>query len=123
MSNLTPEFEEIRLAIDQMRSMLENLSVRGLRACGTDEITQLKSHAEYLDRAGAGHVAATLAQLQSEIEKDDRAAAGTLLQAQIAIRMLERVLTLKVVRTQYQAAAQMQKMSADQSVDDEDDES
>jgi hypothetical protein len=104
MSTLTPEFEELRLGIERLRSLLENIVVRGLRACGPDELLQLQSFTDYLDRAGAGHVASILATLHSQIEKDDRASARTLLTAQISVRLLERLLTLKIVGAQYRAA-------------------
>ena len=98
------EFEELRVHIERLRSMLETLVVRGLRACGPDELAELKAHAEHLDRAGAGHVASILAKLQTQIEQDDRASATTLLNAQTAVRLLERLLTLRVVQSQYAAA-------------------
>jgi hypothetical protein len=103
-STLSPEFEELRLAIERLRTLLENLIIRGLRACGTDELLQLQSLTEYLDQAGAGHVSAILSSLHEQIEKDDRASAKTLLQAQISVRLLERLLTLKVVQGQYHGA-------------------
>jgi hypothetical protein len=104
MSTLTPEFEELRLGIERLRGLLENIVARGLRACGSDELLQLQSFTEYLDRAGAGHVASILATLHSQIEKDERASAKTLLNAQISVRLLERLLTLKIVGGQYMAA-------------------
>ena len=104
MNNLSDEFEELRVSIERLRTMLENLVVRGLRACGTDEITQLQSHTQHLESVGAGHVAAVLAQLTTQIEKDDRASAQTLLKAQASVRLLERLLTLRVVRSRYDLA-------------------
>ena len=104
MNALHPDFEELRLGIERLRALLETLIVRGLRACGTDELLQLQSFTEYLDHAGAGHVSAVLASLHSQIEKDDRTSATTLLNAQICVRLLERLLTLRIVKGQYQAA-------------------
>jgi hypothetical protein len=98
------EFEELRIHIERLRSMLETLVVRGLRACGPDELAELRAHAQHLDRAGAAHVASILAKLQAQIEQDDRASATTLLNAQTAVRLLERLLTLRVVRSRYAAA-------------------
>jgi hypothetical protein len=57
-----------------------------------------------LQQAGAGHVAAVLLELRQNIEKDDRASARTLLRAQTSVRVLERLLTLRVVKGQYDAA-------------------
>ncbi len=68
-------------------------------ACGPDELSQLQSFTEYLEQAGAGHVASILSALHSQIEKDERASARKLLEAQISVRLLERLLTLRVVGT------------------------
>ncbi len=101
---LSPEFDELRIGTERLRTLLETLIVRGLRACGPDELLQLQSFTDYLEQAGAGHVASILSSLHSQIEKDERESAQTLLTAQIAVRLLERLLTLRVVGSQYQAA-------------------
>jgi hypothetical protein len=102
MKNLSTDFDALRLGIERLRALLETLIVRGLRACGSDELLQLQSFTEYLEQAGAGHVASVLSLLHSQIEKDNRASAQTLLNAQICVRLLERLLTLRVVKQQYQ---------------------
>jgi hypothetical protein len=107
MTTQVSEFDEIRAGIERLRGMLENLIVRGLRACGEEELLQLQSFTEYLERAGAGHVAAVLGRLHSQIAADDRASARTLLTAQTAVRLLERLLTLKVVAGQYRVAVEL----------------
>jgi hypothetical protein len=104
MTTPVTEFEELRLCCERLRGLLENLIVRGLRACGTDELLQIQSLADYLEQAGAGHVASILISLHSQIEKDDRASARTLLEAQTAVRLLERLLTLRIVQGQYAVA-------------------
>jgi hypothetical protein len=104
MGGPSNDFEELRQGIERLRALLETLVVRGLRACGTDELLQLKSFGDYLEQAGAGHVAAVLATLHSQIEADDRASATTLLNAQVCVRLLERLLTLRIVRGRYAAA-------------------
>jgi len=104
MNSPVKECDEIRVTLERLRTLLENLVVRGLRACGPDELTQLQSFTEYLDQAGAGHVSSMLALLHSQISADDRASAGTLLKAQTAVRLLERLLTLRVVRGQFAMA-------------------
>jgi hypothetical protein len=98
--------DELRINIERLRSMLENLIVRGLRACGREELVQLESYAEDLDRSGAGHVASILTELRQQIERNDRAAARTLLSAQTSARLLERLLTLRVVKGTLQQALQ-----------------
>lgn len=94
--------------VERLRAVLENLVIRGLRACGPDDLVQLRSYTDYLDQAGAGHVAAVLASLHGQIEKDDRTSARTLLEAQTAVRLFERLLTLRVVAAQYAAATTTQ---------------
>jgi len=107
MNTIAPEFDELRLGIERLRTLLETLIVRGLRACGPDELLQLQSFTEYLEQAGAGHVASILASLHSQIEKDQRDSARTLLSAQISVRLLERLLTLRVAGSRYQSALAM----------------
>ncbi len=102
--DLPLELEELRVGIERIRTLLETLVVRGLRACGPDELAQLGAHSEHLDQTGAGHLAASLAELRRQIEQDDPASAKTLLQTQLNVRMLERLLTLRVVKGQYAAA-------------------
>ena len=124
MSHLAPEIEELKTGIERLRKLLEMLVVRGLRACGENELLQLRSLTEYLEQAGAGYVASILNTLHAEIEKDSRSSASTLLQAQTAIRLLERLLTLRVIRSRYDCAvAQMDSSgdSADTDLDEIDD--
>jgi hypothetical protein len=98
------ELEELRVGLERLRTLLENLAARGLRACGPDERAQLAMYTEHLDQTGAGHLAAGLADLSSKIERDERASAQALLEAQTNVRLLERLLTLRVVRGRYAAA-------------------
>jgi len=100
----SPEFEELRLAIERLRKLLDALTVRGLRACGPDELLQLKSIAEYLEQAGAGHVASILSDLHGKIQADDPTSPKTLLRAQTAVLLLERLLTLRIAGGRYQFA-------------------
>jgi hypothetical protein len=98
------ELEELRVIIERIRTLLENLIVRGLRACGPDELAQLASYSEHLEQTGSGYLASGLADLKRQIENDDRGSAKTLLQTQINVRLLERLLTLRVVKGQYATA-------------------
>jgi hypothetical protein len=100
--------------------MLENLIVRGLRARGREELVQLESYAEDLDRSGAGHVASILSELREQIGRNDRAAARTLLRAQTSVRLLERLLTLRVVKGTLQRAMQQDANPGGDETDDED---
>jgi hypothetical protein len=98
------ELEELRVSLERIRALLENLAVRGLRACGPDELAQIADYAQHLEQAGAGHLAAVLSDLQGQIERDERASAPALLAAQTNVRLLERLLTLRVVKQRYAAA-------------------
>jgi hypothetical protein len=98
------ELEELRVSIERIRTLLENLVVRGLRACGPDELLQIGSYTEHLEQTGAGYLASGLAELRRQIEQDDRGSARTLLETQTNVRLLERLLTLRVVKGQYAAA-------------------
>ena len=125
MTSPVSEFEELRIHIERLRAMLETLIVRGLRACGSDELAELKSHTEHLERAGAGHVATILSKLHVEIEQDQRTSASTLLNAQTAVRLLERLLTLRVVGSQFAAAIEAREHpeeAGDDDVDEDEDE-
>ncbi|HEY2585335.1 MAG TPA: hypothetical protein VGI81_06180 [Tepidisphaeraceae bacterium] len=104
MTTLLPEHEQLRVSIERLRSMLDGLVVRGLRACGPDELRQLQAYAEDLERSGAGHVSSILVELRERIERNERDAARTLLMAQTSVRLLERLLTLRAVRGAYDVA-------------------
>ena len=98
------ELEELRIYLERIRTLLENLVVRGLRACGPDELAQLASFAEHLEQTGAGYLATLLNGLRTSIEGDDRTSAQKLIEAQTSVRLLERLLTLRVVKGHYAAA-------------------
>jgi hypothetical protein len=97
----TDELEELRISLERIRALLENIVVRGLRACGPDELTQLRSYAEHLEQTGAGHLASMLSDLHGEIERDERTSPRKLLETQTNVRLLERLLTLRVVKGHY----------------------
>jgi hypothetical protein len=118
------ELDELRSGLEQIRSLLETLVVRGLRACGPDEISQIGAFAEQLAQSGAGHLSSLLSELRDQIERDERASAQTLLETQTNVRLLERLLTLRVVSWRYAAAieARGHEPTADENcvADDED---
>ena len=104
---LPEEIEELRVGLERIRTLLENLVVRGLRACGPDELSQIGSFAEHLEQTGVGHLASLLFELRNQIERDERSSARTLLETQTNVRLLERLLTLRVVKGNYAAAVAM----------------
>jgi hypothetical protein len=105
------ELEELRVHLDRIRTLLENLVVRGLRACGADELAQIGSFAEHLEQTGVGHLAAVLSDLRDQIQRDERSSPQALLMAQTNVRLLERLLTLRVVKGRYAAAIQMAELA------------
>lgn len=116
------ELEELRVCIERIRTLLENLVVRGLRACGPDELAQLAAFAEHLEQTGAGGLASALRDLHGHIERDDGGSAKTLLQTQTNVRLLERLLTLRVVKGRYAAALELrQEATASVAVETADD--
>src|SRR5690242_20245130 len=101
------ELEELRVSLERIRTLLENLVVRGLRACGPDELSQIGSFAEHLEQTGAGHLASLMSELRNQIERDERISARTLLETQTNVRLLERLLTLRVVKGHYSTAIEV----------------
>lgn len=101
------ELEELRVSLERIRALLDNLVVRGLRACGPDELVQIRSYAEHLEQSGAGHLASLLTNLHTQIERDERTSARTLLETQTNVRLVERLLTLRVVKGYYATALEI----------------
>jgi hypothetical protein len=121
MNDMPPEFDELRVSLERVRAFLESLVVRGLRACGADELAQLRAFTNEFERAGASHVASALATLHARAEKGQREAARALLMAQTSVRLLERLLTLRVVRGEYELAAALADAGADAADEEEED--
>ena len=94
------DIDELRGSLDRLRAMLEAIMVRGLRACGADEMAQVKAFADELEQSGAGHVSGLLLELRSAMEKGDKGGVRTLLLTQTSVRLLERLLTLRAVGAQ-----------------------
>jgi hypothetical protein len=101
---LNPEFEQVRVSLDRMRTLLESLTLRGLRACGDEELAQLDGYTEELEQSGVGHVAAAFAELAAQIRSNNRAAPRSLIVAHVSVRMLERLLTLEIANAAYAMA-------------------
>jgi hypothetical protein len=88
--------DEIADTVNRLRTELEALAVRGIRAARPEHLAMLKAAAEELDRIGAEHMAEQIGNVVNAIENDDRTAAAVLLQAQTSLRLFDRVLTLDV---------------------------
>ena len=90
--------DEIADTIERLRSELEALAVRGIRAAGPDSVALLRAAGEELERIGAEHMAGRIADVLRTLEQGDRHAAAALLRAQTSLRLFDRVLTLDVAR-------------------------
>jgi hypothetical protein len=90
------EIEEIAQTIERLQGALEDLTVRGLRAAGPQDLARLRALHEEFQRIGADHLAGRVAALVKAVASNDRAAAAALLRAQTSLRLFDRVLTLEV---------------------------
>jgi hypothetical protein len=89
------ELDEIVQTVERLQTALEELSVRGLRSAGGEQLAVLDALREEFERVGAGHLAARVAALVSAVRAGDRSAAAALLRAQASLRVFERILTLE----------------------------
>jgi hypothetical protein len=90
------EIAEVVDSLERLHSELQDLLVRGLRVCGPEHLSPLRSLQNELKRIGASHLAGRLTALIGAIETDDRQSASFLLRTQASLRVFERVLTLRV---------------------------
>lgn len=119
MTQPASEIDELRVSMERVRSLLDGMVVRGLRACGDEQMAQLEGFIEQLEHAGAGHVGASLEELRTKMVSGDRTVAQALLRAQTSVRLLERLLTLRVVGGQYhRAIAQLDATAAGKQAED-----
>jgi hypothetical protein len=91
--------EEVVQTIQRLQSTFEDLSVRGLRTVGGEQLKMLSSLHEELNRIGAAHIAGCLEAVIAGIKNDDRSSARALMKAQASLRVFERILTLETVES------------------------
>ncbi len=94
---ITVETQEIVQTIEHLQNAFEELTVRGLRSAGTEQLNRLTNLKEEMERIGASHLAHRIQLVIEGIQKDDRKAASALMRAQASLRVFERVLTLETV--------------------------
>lgn len=94
---ITLETQEIVQTIEQLQKAFEELTIRGLRSAGTEEMNRLNHLKEEMERIGASHLAHRIEVVIEGIQKDDRKAAAALMRAQASLRVFERILTLETV--------------------------
>jgi hypothetical protein len=90
------ETAEIVQTIEHVQSAFEDLTVRGLRSAGPEQVTRLSALREEFERIGAGHLAGRIASVVEALRGGEAGAAAALMRAQASLRVFERVLTLQV---------------------------
>jgi hypothetical protein len=90
------EITEIAQTVERLEVALEDMTVRGLRAAGPQDLARLRALHEDFQRIGADHLAGRVAALVDAVRNDDRGAAAALLRTQTSLRLFERLLTLEV---------------------------
>jgi hypothetical protein len=93
------ETVELFATVDRLRDALDQLVMRGLRMAGPDERSRLGMLRDEMRRIGADHLAEKIGELDEQLANDDRKAAATLMGLQARVRLLERLLTLRVVES------------------------
>lgn len=90
--------DEIAHTIERLRSQLEALAVRGIRAAGPGDVALLRAAGEEFERVGAEHMTERIGDVVRTLEQGDCPAAAALLRAQTSLRLFERVLTLEIAQ-------------------------
>lgn len=106
--------EALGLAL-RLGTLLDDLAVRGLRACGPEELARLRSQRDGLAGMGATHLAEVLDALLDDLESGRREGARSLLRARSSLRVFERLLSLRMVG---EALSDALAGSADEAEDD-----
>jgi len=101
---LVGDVAQALLTITQVRTALDAVVVRGVRAVAGEQLRELNALACEMDRIGASHVSSLLSTLAGQIDAGDATAAGTLMTAISHARLLDRLLTLRAVGAAYTEA-------------------
>ena len=91
------ELLEINDTLERLNDDLQDLMIRGLRVCGPEHLSVLKSIQQHLTEVGAKYLADRLCKLIAAIQADSPSAAAELMETQASMRVFERVLTLQYV--------------------------
>jgi len=95
---------EVMQTLERLNAELQDLLVRGLRVCGPEHLRPLRAIHTELKRIGADYLTGRLTILVDAIDSDQRDSAAALLQTQAALRLFERILTLRAVEQQLEAS-------------------
>jgi hypothetical protein len=101
---LSDDITQARLTIAHVREMLDAVVVRGVRAVAGEQLRELRSLAEEMNRIGAAHVGALLSELAGQIDQSGAKAPQVLMTAISHARVLDRLLTLRAVNEAYRGA-------------------
>lgn len=88
--------DEIANTVEHVRSEMEALTIRGIRAAGPEHVAMLMSAGEEFERIGADHMAGRIGDVVMAIDQSDPSAGAALLRAQTSLRLFDRLLTLDV---------------------------
>jgi len=99
--------DDVAATINRLRSDLESLMVRGVRAVEPGQLALLRAARDELTRIGAEQLAASVDDVVTAIDEDAGAAPGAIFRAMTILRLFERVLTLDA------AAATLESLTAD----------
>jgi len=104
---LTDDPRGALLTITQVRSALDAIVVRGVRAVAGEQLRELRALADEMERISASHIAALLSSLANQIDSSDAKAPATLMTAISHVRLLDRLLTLRAASATYAAALEV----------------
>src|SRR5262245_30676810 len=109
--------DEICATVETLRGELDDLTVRGLKTAGPEDLRTLDAARDELSKIGAAHLAERAGSLVDAIRADGREAPVLLMRAETSLRVFERVLTLEHVAGVLEAAAEAE--SQEQDVEEE----
>lgn len=97
---MSEEGQELVGTLRRIEEALDALVTRGLRAVGPDDRTALESYEAQVRAMGAPRLADALAELLTAVREGDRTGSVVLLRTQVRLRLLERLLTLRLVEAE-----------------------
>ena len=100
---MSAEAMEIVEVLGRLEAALDTLVTRGLSAAGPDDRTALASYAAQVRGMGAAHLADALDELLRALVEGDRQGSVVLLRTQVRLRLLERLLTTRLVTARLRA--------------------
>jgi len=117
------ETKEIASTLEHLRSVLEQLIMRGLGSASPDQINTLRAIKEECERIGAYYLAKSIGTVLDGVRSDPRAAAKALMSAQASLRVFDRILTLETAKSTLEYAADPARyMSGEEDEEEFDDE-